>query len=112
MSNREWYSYHFPELVKIVSDNYMYARTAQYIKSRKDLTEDSIEGLEEIVMDSAKAKAIYDASKSSMGKIINEFIPSLYIIFVFETSTVIASVLHCTSFPLTLEKCLWFLVIL
>lgn len=65
---REWYSYHFPELVKIVSDNYMYARTAQYVKSRKDLTEDMIEGLEEIVMDSAKAKAIYDASKSSMGR--------------------------------------------
>lgn len=67
MRIREWYSYHFPELVKIVSDNYMYARTAQYVKSRKDLTEDMIEGLEEIVMDSAKAKAIYDASKSSMG---------------------------------------------
>lgn len=46
----------------------MYARTAQYVKSRKDLTEDMIEGLEEIVMDSAKAKAIYDASKSSMGR--------------------------------------------
>ena len=46
----------------------MYARTAQYIKSRKDLTEDMSEGSEEIVMDSAKAKAIYDASKSSMGR--------------------------------------------
>lgn len=74
LSNREWYSYHFPELVKIVSDNYMYARVAQYIKSRKDLTEDSIEGLEEIVMDSAKAKAIYDASKSSMGKWCTKFV--------------------------------------
>lgn len=67
MRIREWYSYHFPELVKIVSDNYMYAKAAQYIKSRKDFTEDKLEGLEEIVMDSAKAKAIYDASKSSMG---------------------------------------------
>lgn len=46
----------------------MYAKTAQYVKSRKDFTEDMLEGLEEIVMDSAKAKAIYDASKSSMGK--------------------------------------------
>ena len=65
---REWYSYHFPELVKIVPDNYMYARVAQFVKSRKDLTEDSVEGLEEIVMDSAVAKAIYDASRSSMGE--------------------------------------------
>ena len=47
----------------------MYAKTAQYVKSRKDFTEDMLEGLEEIVMDSAKAKAIYDASKSSMGKL-------------------------------------------
>ena len=46
----------------------MYAKTAQFIKSRKDLTEDKIEGLEEIVMDSSKANAIYAAAKSSMGR--------------------------------------------
>merc|ERR1712168_346952 len=67
MRIREWYSYHFPELVKIVNDNHMYARVAQYLKSRKDFTEDKLEGLEEIVMDAGKAKAIFDASKSSMG---------------------------------------------
>jgi len=67
MRIREWYSYHFPELVKIVNDNYLYAKLAQFIKSRKDLNEEKLEGLEEIVMDEAKAKAIYDASKSSMG---------------------------------------------
>jgi len=67
MRIREWYSYHFPELVKIVNDNYLYAKLAQYIKSRKELTEDKLEKLEEIVMDEAKAKAIYAASKSSMG---------------------------------------------
>ncbi|KAL3863828.1 hypothetical protein ACJMK2_005557 [Sinanodonta woodiana] len=67
MRIREWYSYHFPELVKIVPDNYTYARVTQYIKNRKELTEDKLEGLEEIVMDSAKAKAISDAAKSSMG---------------------------------------------
>jgi nucleolar protein 56 len=32
------------------------------------LTEDKLEALEEIVMDSSKAKAILDATKSSMGK--------------------------------------------
>ena len=67
-SAREWYSYHFPELVKIINDNYMYARVAAFIKSRKELTEDRLEALEEIIMDSAKARAILDASKSSMGK--------------------------------------------
>lgn len=67
MRIREWYSYHFPELVKIVPENYMYARVAQFIKNRKDLTEESLNGLEEITMDSGKAQAILDASKSSMG---------------------------------------------
>lgn len=64
---REWYSYHFPELVKIVPDNYMYAKVAQLIKNRKELSQDHLDSLEEIVMDSAKAQAIIDASKSSMG---------------------------------------------
>eukprot|EP00794_Sanderia_malayensis_P005236 gene5236-5897_t len=67
MRIREWYGYHFPELVKIVNDNYMYARVAQFIKCRKDLTADSLADLEEIVMDEGKAKAIFEASKMSMG---------------------------------------------
>jgi len=67
MRIREWYSYHFPELVKIVPDNYTYAKLAKLIKNRKELTEESLESIEEITMDSAKAQAILDASKSSMG---------------------------------------------
>ncbi|XP_015523822.1 nucleolar protein 56 [Neodiprion lecontei] len=67
MRIREWYSYHFPELVKIVPENYLFAKVAQLIKNRKELTEEKLEALEEIVMDSAKAQAIIDASKSSMG---------------------------------------------
>merc|ERR1712136_209262 len=67
MRVREWYSYHFPELVKIVPDNYTYARVACFLKSRKDFDAAKVEPLEEIVMDSAKAQAIFDASKSSMG---------------------------------------------
>lgn len=67
MRIREWYSYHFPELVKIVPDNYIFAKTAKFIKDRKTLTQDKLEELEEIVMDSAKAQAIIDAAKMSMG---------------------------------------------
>lgn len=68
MRIREWYSYHFPELVKIVPDNYMYARVAQYIQNRKQLTEEKLEKLEEILMDGTKAQTILDAARSSMGK--------------------------------------------
>lgn len=67
MRVREWYGYHFPELIKIVSENYTYCRLAKFIGNRKELSEESLEGLEEIVMDSAKAQAILEASRSSMG---------------------------------------------
>ncbi|XP_058823391.1 nucleolar protein 56 [Topomyia yanbarensis] len=67
MRIREWYSYHFPELVKIVPENYLFAKVAHFIKDRKSLNQESLEGLEEIVMDSEKAQAIIDASKMSMG---------------------------------------------
>jgi len=67
----EWYSYHFPELVKLVPDNYTYARVAQYIGNRKQLSEDRLEGLEKILVDSEKTRAIYDASRSSMGNAIS-----------------------------------------
>ena len=49
----------------------MYAKVAKFIKSRKDFTVEKLEGLEEIVMDEAKAKAIFDALKSSMGEFFN-----------------------------------------
>lgn len=45
----------------------MYAKVARLIKNRKELTDEKLEALEEVVMDSAKAQAIIDASKSSMG---------------------------------------------
>ncbi|TMS19394.1 Nucleolar protein 56 [Larimichthys crocea] len=45
----------------------MYCRLAQLIGNRKELSEESLESLEEVVMDHAKAQAILDASRSSMG---------------------------------------------
>ncbi|XP_037667755.1 nucleolar protein 56 isoform X2 [Choloepus didactylus] len=67
MRVREWYGYHFPELVKVVNDNATYCRLAQFIGNRRELNEDKLEQLEELTMDGAKAKAILDASRSSMG---------------------------------------------
>ncbi|NXV58282.1 NOP56 protein, partial [Molothrus ater] len=67
MRVRSWYGYHFPELIKIVPENSMYCRVAKFIGNRRELSEESLEGLEEIVMDSAKAQAILEASRSSMG---------------------------------------------
>merc|ERR1712047_193224 len=48
MRIREWYSYHFPELVKIVNDNYTFAKCVKVIKNRKELSEETIAALEEV----------------------------------------------------------------
>ena len=66
-SYREWYSYHFPELIKIVPDNLNYARVAQLVGNRKEFTEDKIEALEELLMDSTKTQAVVEAARVSMG---------------------------------------------
>ncbi|GJV02645.1 nucleolar protein 56 [Tanacetum coccineum] len=70
MRVREWYSWHFPKLVKIVNDNYLYAKTAQYIREKAELSEDKLEGLIEILEDEDKAKEVIEAAKASMGMLI------------------------------------------
>ncbi|KAL5998202.1 snoRNP complex protein nop56 [Asimina triloba] len=68
MRVREWYSWHFPELVKIVNDNYLYARAAKFVEDKSQLTDDKIPGLADILGDEDKAKEIVEAAKSSMGQ--------------------------------------------
>lgn len=72
MRIKEWYGYHFPELVKIVVDNYLYAKVCQQIKRRSSMTEDSLAALEAILMNSAQAQQVVDASRSSMGMEISD----------------------------------------
>lgn len=48
-------------------ENYLFAKVVKYVGDRKQLTEEKMEGLEEIVMDAGKAAAILSAAKSSMG---------------------------------------------
>lgn len=72
MRIREWYSYHFPELVKIVPDNYLYCKVVYFIKNRKELDDSKLDDLEEIIGDSGKAAAVLNASKSSMGMDISD----------------------------------------
>lgn len=68
MRVREWYSWHFPELVKIVNDNYLYAKLAKFIEDKSELSEDKLEGLVDILGDEDKAKEVIEAAKASMGQ--------------------------------------------
>ncbi|CAN6306626.1 unnamed protein product [Urochloa humidicola] len=68
MRVREWFGWHFPELVKIINDNYIYAKLAKFIVNKSDLAEKDTPALEEIVGDLGKAKEIVEAAKASMGQ--------------------------------------------
>ncbi|KAL0923114.1 hypothetical protein M5K25_007160 [Dendrobium thyrsiflorum] len=68
MRVREWYSWHFPELVKIVNDNYLYAKISKFVEDKSNLSEDHIPQLADIVGDEEKAKEIVEAAKASMGQ--------------------------------------------
>lgn len=73
MRVREWYSWHFPELVKIVSDNYKYTKLITFIKNKSTLTGDSLHDLAALVDDDQDiAQSIIDAAKMSMGQDISE----------------------------------------
>ena len=73
MRVREWYSWHFPELIKIVSENLQYARLALFIGDKRTLSDDRSHDLAAVVNDDADiAQSIIDAARVSMGQDISE----------------------------------------
>ncbi|KAJ1466960.1 hypothetical protein T484DRAFT_1662026 [Baffinella frigidus] len=73
MRVKEWYGWHFPELSKIVNDNYKYARLIKLIQVRQSLSEESVEALQEIFDDDeGLARQVLEASKISMGYDMSE----------------------------------------
>ncbi|RKF76259.1 Nucleolar protein 56 [Golovinomyces cichoracearum] len=69
MRVREWYGWHFPELIRIVSDNHTYAKLALAIGDKKNLSNDSLHEIATVVNDDADiAQAIIDAARVSMGQ--------------------------------------------
>ncbi|EKM52081.1 uncharacterized protein PHACADRAFT_128240 [Phanerochaete carnosa HHB-10118-sp] len=68
MRIREWYGYHFPELVKLVPDNFQYACTAQFIGAKEKLNEEKLHDLSAILDDDmTRAQNVLDAARNSMG---------------------------------------------
>ncbi|KAH9035598.1 Nop-domain-containing protein [Lactarius hengduanensis] len=73
MRIREWYGYHFPELVKIVPDNYEYARAARFIGAKETLTAEKLPDLAALLGDdTTRAQNVIDAAAGSMGSILSE----------------------------------------
>lgn len=73
MRVREWYGWHFPELVRIVSDNATYAKLVLAIGDKKSLTDDRLHDIAALVEDDGdKAQDIINAARISMGLDITE----------------------------------------
>jgi nucleolar protein 56 len=72
MRLKEWFSWHFPELARIVTDNSIFCKVVHYIEKRDNVTDDIKEKLAEIVLDEEKAQQIIDAAKISMGQDLSE----------------------------------------
>lgn len=73
MRVREWYGWHFPELIKIVSENHKYAKCALHIGDKKRLSEDDLHELaHQVDDDESVARAIIEAARVSMGQDISE----------------------------------------
>lgn len=72
MRIKEWYSFHFPELAKIIPENHLYAKSVHIIGDRSDFNDEKVNTLTELLMDADRVSRVMDASKSSMGMDISE----------------------------------------
>lgn len=58
MRVREWYGWHFPELAKIVADNFQYARVVMLARNKSSISDEMIGDLKEIVGDQDVAEQV------------------------------------------------------
>lgn len=72
MRLKEWFSWHFPELTRIVNDNNIFTKLVNFIEKRENITDEMKEQLQDIVLDDEKAQQIIDAAKISMGQELSE----------------------------------------
>ena len=73
MRLREWYSWHFPELLRIVSENQQYARLALFIGDKKRLSDGDLDDLTAHCNEDAEiAQSIIESARVSMGQDLSE----------------------------------------
>ncbi|KAF3763355.1 hypothetical protein M406DRAFT_279435 [Cryphonectria parasitica EP155] len=73
MRVREWYGWHFPELIRIVSDNATYAKMVLAIGNKKTLNDEKLHDIAAVVDDDGeKAEDIIHAARMSMGMDITD----------------------------------------
>lgn len=63
MRVKEWYGWHFPELAKVVADNYQYARIVILAKDKSSITDDMVPDLKEVVGEQDLAEQVRHPDK-------------------------------------------------
>ena len=93
MRLREQYSWHFPELSRIVTNNEQYAKVTLVIGDKSRLSDDDLHDIAAVVDDDEGiARAIIQAARNSMGRTLSEadmeivMASARYVKFRFEVS--------------------------
>ncbi len=55
MRLKEWFSWHFPELGKIITDNHIFCKVVHMIEKRENVNDEMKDQLTEVVLDEEKA---------------------------------------------------------
>ena len=69
---KEWYSWHFPELVSIVKDGYLFALVVKFIGNRRNLNFKKAEELSILIINEFMCKEIVESSRASVGSKIED----------------------------------------
>ena len=56
MRLKEWFSWHFPELSKIITDNHIFTKVVARIENRDNINDEIKEDLTDIILDEEKAQ--------------------------------------------------------
>lgn len=71
MRVREWYGTHFPELTRLISDNYTYCRIAKIIQDCKNINDEQINEQKSFIDDDT-LQQIINSSKMTIGTLLSK----------------------------------------
>jgi nucleolar protein 56 len=56
MRLKEWFSWHFPELTKIINDNTIFSKLVHLVEKRDNITDELKDEISDIVLDEEKTQ--------------------------------------------------------
>lgn len=72
MRLKEGYSWHFPELAKVIVDNETYAKLVHLVGNKENIKDVEIQELNALTGDEEISKQVIERAKSSMGNTLGE----------------------------------------